>query len=72
MTKHGPILPLWLCETCGRPWPCAARRLELLSDYAASPISLALHMGACLTSAKTDMSWAPPDALQRRFLGWMP
>lgn len=72
MTKHGPVLPLWLCETCDRPWPCTPRRDELLGEHAATSISLALYMGACLLSARKDMSWAPPDALRRRFLGWMP
>ncbi|MFE9189233.1 hypothetical protein ACFYL6_06470 [Micromonospora sp. NPDC007208] len=72
MTKHGPVLPLWLCETCDRPWPCAPRRDELLGEHAATSISLALYMGACVLSARKDMSWAPPDALRRRFLGWMP
>lgn len=44
MTAHGPVLPLWLCEACDRPWPCAIRRVELLGEYAASPVGLRTYM----------------------------
>lgn len=72
MTRHGPVLPLWLCETCDRPWPCAPRHAELLSEYGDASTSLALYMDMCLISAGQDMSWAPADVLRRRFLGWLP
>lgn len=71
MTTHGPVLPLWLCETCDRAWPCATRRLELLDEYAASPVALAAYLGSHLTAARKDMTWASPDTLNRRFLGWL-
>ncbi|TNH27278.1 hypothetical protein FHG89_18335 [Micromonospora orduensis] len=70
MTNHGPVLPLWLCETCDRPWPCATRRTELLGEC--ERISLAYYMNLCLISAGQDMSWAPADVLRRRFIGWLP
>ncbi|GAB3955213.1 hypothetical protein [Micromonospora vulcania] len=70
MTKHEPVLPLWLCEECGRPWPCAPRRAELLDGR--DRVRVAYYLSLCLTSAGQDMSWAPADALRRRFLGWLP
>ncbi|MFI1192721.1 hypothetical protein ACH4T9_05565 [Micromonospora sp. NPDC020750] len=71
MTEHGPVLPIWLCAGCAAPWPCATRRHELLQEYAASPIALALYMGSYLVAASQDMSWAPAGTLHRRFLGWL-
>lgn len=71
MTRHGPTLPLWLCETCDRPWPCAPRREELLGEYAQASPALTLYMAMYLASASQDMSWAPPEALRLRFLGWL-
>lgn len=53
------------------PWPCATRRRELRAEYAASPLALAVYMQSYLTAATQDMSWAPPIALERRFLGWL-
>ncbi|MFY1617322.1 hypothetical protein [Micromonospora sp. WMMD736] len=72
MTRHGPTLPLWLCVTCDRPWPCLARREELRGEYAEDSCALKLYMGMCLASARQDMSWARPEALRLRFLGWVP
>ncbi|MEU8254927.1 hypothetical protein AB0C06_11760 [Micromonospora inaquosa] len=72
MTRHGPVLPLWLCETCDKPWPCVTRREELLGEYADASFTLAVYMGTYLVSAEQDMSWAQPDGLRRRFLGWVP
>ncbi|MEU8328780.1 hypothetical protein [Micromonospora sp. NPDC048839] len=72
MTTHGPVLPLWLCEGCDRPWPCATRRGELLDEYATSPVALAGYLGSHLAAAMRDMSWAPADTVYRRFLGWLP
>jgi hypothetical protein len=72
VTEHGPVLPVWLCDGCAAPWPCAVRRRELLTEYASSPLALAVYMGSYLNAAAQDMSWAPPAALDRRFLGWLP
>lgn len=72
MTRHGPVLPIWLCEACDRPWPCRSRRDELLGEYADASPSLTLYMRMCLASAQHDMSWALPDSLRLRFLGWIP
>lgn len=71
MTTHGPVLPLWLCGECERPWPCATRRAELLGEYATSPVALRIYLASHLAAAVQDMSWAPADAVYRRFLGWL-
>ncbi|MGC4810798.1 hypothetical protein ACLQ29_09750 [Micromonospora sp. DT228] len=70
MTTHAPVLPLWLCERCDRPWPCATRRAELLAEQ--GRVRLAYYLSLCLISAGQDMSWAPVDVLRRRFIGWLP
>jgi hypothetical protein len=71
MTTHGPVLPTWSCAGCGRPWPCARRRIELRAEYDQAPVSLALYMGACLVSASHDLGWSTAGTLHRRFLGWL-
>jgi hypothetical protein len=71
MTTHGPVLPLWLCEACDRPWPCATSRVALLEEYAASPVALRIYLGSHLVAATQDMTWAPADVVYRRFLGWL-
>jgi hypothetical protein len=72
VTRHGPVLPLWVCETCDRPWPCASRRLELLDEYALSPVDLRVYLCSRLVAATQDLTWAPADTVYRRFLGWLP
>lgn len=69
MTALGPVLPLWLCEACDRPWPCATRRVELLGEYATSPVALRTYLGSRMAAAAQDMSWAPVDTVNRRFFG---
>lgn len=71
MTAHGPVLPLWLCEGCDRPWPCATRRGELFGEYAPSSVVLRIYLGPHLVAATQGMSWAPADAVCRRFLRWL-
>ncbi|MGW0213590.1 hypothetical protein ACWDXH_04295 [Micromonospora chokoriensis] len=71
MTAHGPVLPLWLCEACDRPWPCATRRVELLGEYATSPVALRIYLESRQAAAAQDMSWASTDTVYRRFLGWL-
>ncbi|MEU4470429.1 hypothetical protein [Micromonospora sp. NPDC023888] len=68
MSTHGPVLPLWLCEGCDRPWPCARRRAELLAEREQVPLAYYL----CLISAGQGMKWARPDVLRRGFIGWLP
>lgn len=70
MTSHGPVLPVWSCGGCDRPWPCPTRRQELRAEYADAPVSLALYLGAYFVKAAEDMPWAPAGPLHRRFIGW--
>ncbi|SBT37375.1 hypothetical protein [Micromonospora auratinigra] len=71
MIAHGPVLPLWSCAGCDRPWPCETRRRELRAEFAAAPVSLALYLGAQFARAVQDLHWLPADDLHRRFLGWI-
>ncbi|GAB3072119.1 hypothetical protein GCM10027186_28770 [Micromonospora schwarzwaldensis] len=71
MTDHGPVLPLWTCAGCDLPWPCPARRRELLAEFRCARVSLSIYMASHLLSAMQDLSWASAGALHRRFLGWL-
>ncbi|MBM7080796.1 hypothetical protein [Micromonospora humida] len=71
MTSHGPVLPIWNCGGCDRPWPCPTRQQELRAEYADAPVSLALYLGASFVQAAEDMPWASAGPLHRRFVGWI-
>ncbi|MGW3807709.1 hypothetical protein [Micromonospora sp. NPDC005113] len=71
LTVHGPVLPLWSCGGCDRPWPCRIRQGELRAEFDGVPVSLALYMSAQLARASEDLSHVPAGALHRRFLGWV-
>ena len=71
MTTHDPVMPLWHCSGCQRPWPCPVRRRELRAEYDQASLSLALYLASHLMAATQDMAWASPTTLHRRFLGWL-
>ena len=72
-TDHLGERPAWDCKVCGRPWPCAAAKVELAEQYRRFPTGLAVYLGSCLVEAIDDCSAGsgglPPD-LYERFLGW--
>lgn len=69
--EHLPIRRSWLCASCGEPWPCVSRRMQLAGEYAGASVSLALLMAAALTEAMRDLPMVPAGELHARFLGWM-
>ena len=71
MTAHEPQVSSWTCLGCGTAWPCAIRRAELLAEYAESPVSLAMMLGAALVRATGDLPYAPAGELHSRFVGWI-
>lgn len=74
--EHPPLRPLWLCRTCGQPWPCGPAKLALLVQYRDSPVSLFLYLAGCLHDAIDDLHRLNPSMPGRaadlfdRFLGW--
>ncbi|MEQ4306338.1 hypothetical protein ABNF97_34025 [Plantactinospora sp. B6F1] len=75
--EHLPMRPLWLCRTCGQPWPCGQAKLDLLAEYQGSRVSLCLYLAALLCDAIDDLHQLNPSVtgttadLFDRFLGWL-
>lgn len=74
--EHLPLRPLWLCRTCGQPWPCGRAKLDLLVEYQGSRVSLCLYLAGLLCDAIDDLHRLNPSTtgstagLFERFLGW--
>jgi hypothetical protein len=74
--EHLPLRPIWLCRTCGQPWPCGRAKLDLLVEYEGSRASLCLYLAGLLCDAIDDLQRLNPNAtgstagLVDRFLGW--
>lgn len=74
--EHLPLRPLWLCRTCGQPWPCGRAKLDLLAEYQCSRVSLCLYLASLLCDAIGDLHRLNPSmtgstaGLYDRFLGW--
>lgn len=66
--RHPPERPSWCCQSCRKPWPCDAARMELAS--ALSRTALAIHMTVQLGVAAGDMPSVSPGELYFRFLLW--
>jgi hypothetical protein len=71
MSTHVPVRPSWTCGGCVSAWPCETRRVELLAEYTDAPVSLALHLSACLVDATGDLPHALAGDLHARFIGWL-
>ncbi|WP_353505510.1 hypothetical protein [Verrucosispora sp. ts21] len=73
---HLPLRPLWLCRTCGQPWPCGRAKLDLLASYRDSSLSLFIYLAGLLHEAIDDLHRLDPRStgdvrdLFDRFLGW--
>ena len=70
-TTHIPARPVWSCVTCDEPWPCRDRREQLIVEYRADVLPLALYLAACLVDAAYDLPDTPAGDLYQRFLGWL-
>jgi hypothetical protein len=70
MLSHRAVRPTWDCGTCGRPWPCDARRAQLSEEFADARVSLILLLSAYFEHACQDLPDAPAGSLYNRFIGW--
>jgi hypothetical protein len=72
-TEHLNERPDWDCRLCGRPWPCANAKTDLLTEFRAFPSVLRIYMSTQMYEALTDLTShgepAPAD-LYERFLSW--
>ncbi|MBQ0893442.1 flavin reductase [Micromonospora sp. U56] len=73
--KHLPKRPVWLCQHCGEPWPCADARASLLWEYQGNRAALGVYLASLMTEAADQLaeldSGTPPADLTDRFLGWV-
>jgi hypothetical protein len=71
-SEHQPIRPQWMCEACGRPWPCATARTGLLHEYRAFPSLLRAYLSTRMYEAFEDTAGQgeTPLDLYQRFLAW--
>ncbi|WP_073832920.1 hypothetical protein [Micromonospora sp. CB01531] len=73
--SHTPIRPIWLCRTCGNPWPCGDAKLALLAEYERDRVSLFVYLAGQLGDAMDDLAKLRADMLGSgelfgRFLSW--
>jgi hypothetical protein len=72
-TLHLPERPSWDCEACGKPWPCAVAKTELMEQYGRWDLSLSLLLGLYLVDAIDDYCGGRqslPADLHFGILGW--
>ncbi|GID98539.1 hypothetical protein ACFQFC_29975 [Amorphoplanes digitatis] len=72
--EHLGARPTWDCLACGRPWPCAYAKDELLAEFHRHPSSLTIYMSSYMCEAMNDLvtqDVAPPPDLYERFLSWV-
>lgn len=69
---HIPGRPTWLCTGCREPWPCAAKRDQLVAEHGDSPAALRTMMALRVADAAEDLRHLGADQLWARFLGWLP
>ncbi|GIF02917.1 hypothetical protein [Actinoplanes siamensis] len=70
--EHLHDRPGWNCRICGRPWPCATAKTNLLYEYRAFPSLLRIYLSAQMYDAIEDMvtDEGIPLNLYERFLAW--
>ncbi|MFF5231415.1 hypothetical protein [Dactylosporangium sp. NPDC000521] len=69
---HIPARPTWLCTGCREPWPCQAKRDQLVAEHGDSPAALRTMMALRVADAAEDLRQLGADQLWTRFLGWLP
>lgn len=67
---HQPDRPTWLCEACGRPWPCEPGWEDLRERLPSG--ALGMFMVTMVGLAAGDMPESIPVALYIRFIEPIP
>lgn len=71
-----PIRPIWLCRSCGAPWPCGPARISIINEFRHETSGLSIHLvGALFEDTKDLYKLNPqpgPDIVELfvRFVGW--
>jgi hypothetical protein len=71
MIDHLPHRLTWDCASCGMPWPCRTRRVDLLTEYQEAPVALAVYLAWAFVECSTELQEVPAGELYARFLGWL-
>ncbi|MER7002058.1 hypothetical protein ABT297_03295 [Dactylosporangium sp. NPDC000555] len=69
---HIPARPTWRCTGCAEPWPCGAKREQLVAEYGDNPAELRTLMALRVADAAEDLRQFGAEQLWDRFLGWLP
>lgn len=68
---HTPHRPAWLCDQCGKPWPCSPARVELGEQYGRDRVALAMYTSTMLVDAAAEIGdQVEPPELYERFVAW--
>jgi hypothetical protein len=75
LRSHAPLRPMWICRSCGTPWPCATARLYLKAEYCERRTELPTYMATVMHEAIADLDRLNPDELDlaamfARFIAW--
>lgn len=68
---HIPLTRIWICRSCGDPWPCIATQNATLAYFADSRATLRLLMTDLFARAADDLRELPAGMLRDRFIGWI-
>jgi hypothetical protein len=72
--KHIANQPSWDCGGCGEPWPCAAKRAELLAELAEDPAAwVGVHnfLRQQLALAVMERCDRSVEDLAEQVVGWL-
>jgi hypothetical protein len=69
---HIPARPEWRCTGCAEPWPCPAKRLQLVAEHGDNPAELRTMMALRVADAAEDLRQYGAEQLWQRFVGWLP
>jgi hypothetical protein len=69
MPAHLPDRPSWHCHGCGKEWPCATARAELIEEHRYDGTALRIYLLGQMQEAIAELG-GRPDAMFERFLQW--
>jgi len=66
---HVPSCPSWVCQACGREWPCPPARKRLVAEYT-NGTALRMYLWLQLERAAEDLRGMTVEAMSERFIHW--
>lgn len=71
---HRASRPSWVCEDCGQPWPCTARKAMVLDERPFDRMAALLFLSRLMHDAIEDFARdgaCPVPDLYKRFLSFL-